>query len=137
MMKPLTLATLLALSACATVPPPVDTLAAAESTLKRAAENRIDSINTNELKSARQQLELARSAVAQRENLLATRLAEQARLDAELAYAKGTAFKAQFDVDAMKKGNEALRQNALRSAVNVAPIAIPLSPTTNTVDGAY
>ena len=39
------------------------------------------------------------------------------------------AAKAEFDVEAMKKSNEALRQQALRNAVNVAPIPIPLAPT--------
>lgn len=126
MMNPLVLAALaLCLAACASVPLPVDQLAAAEQSVRRADASRGDDPSALELKAARAKLAAARAAVAEREMLTATRLAVEAQLDADLAAARSEAAKAQFNVEAMQKSNEALRQQALRDSVNVAPIALP------------
>lgn len=141
-MKPLILAAplVLWLAACATVPPPTDALSAAELAVQRADVSRVDDPSSPELKSARSKLAAARAAVAQREMLQATRLAEEAKLDADLAGTRSEAARYQFTVEAVTKSNEALRQQALRNAVDVAPIAIPAAispaepadePTTN------
>jgi hypothetical protein len=119
----------LTLSACATVPVPTDTLMAAEAAIQRANNSRANSPSPTELKAARAKLSAAQDAVARRDMQLATRLAVEAELDADLVTARLAAAKAEFDVEAMKKSNEALRQQALRNAVNVAPIPIPLAPT--------
>lgn len=116
----------LLLTACATVPVPTDGLLAAESAIARANVSRGDEPGSPELRAARTKLAAAREAVAQGEMLKATRLAEQARLDADLATAQLEVAKAQFSVEAMRKGNEALRQQGLRNATEVAPIPIPI-----------
>lgn len=112
-------------SACASVPAPTDLLAAADLAVQRANASRGDDPSSAELKAARAKLAAARDATVRGDMLFATRLAREAQLDADLATARGEASKAQFNVEAMKKTNEALRQQALRNAVNVAPIAIP------------
>lgn len=121
----LTIPLLASLAACATVPPPIDALAAAERSIQQADVSRADEPSSAELKSARIKLAAARAAVVQREMLRAARLAEQARLDADLAYTRTEVARDQFNIEAMTKSNEALRQQALRSSVDVAPIAIP------------
>ncbi len=126
-MKHLTLPAALAflVSACVTVPPPTDALAAADLAIQRADASRGSDPSPPELQAARAKLAAGRAAMAQRNMLTATRLVVEARLDADLASARSEAARAQFDVEAMQKGNEALRQQALRNSVNVAPIAIP------------
>lgn len=128
-MKPLRLSLLLGLtlaaSACATVPPPIDQLMAAELAIQRADLARGGEASSSELRAAKAKLAAAREAVARRENLPATRLAVEAQLDADLATARTEAAKAQFNVEATRKSNEALRQQVLRNSANVAPIPIP------------
>lgn len=119
------LASALMASACATVPPPTDLMAAAEQSVQRANAARGEDPSPPELRAARAKLAGAQDAIAKRELLTATRLAEEARLDADLATARIESARAQFEVEAMKKGNEALQQQALRNSVNVSPIAIP------------
>ncbi|MES2684604.1 MAG: DUF4398 domain-containing protein [Pseudomonadota bacterium] len=126
-MKPVHLACAFSLlaSACVTVPPPTDLLGAAERSVQRADASRGDDPSPAALKSARAKLAAARDAFERRDMLQATRMAEEARLDADFAALRMEASRAQFNVEAMKKSNEALRQQSLRNAVNVAPIAIP------------
>ena len=121
----LLLALALAASACSTVPPPIDQLASAELAIKRADLARGGDPSSTELRAAKAKMAAARESFARRENLPATRLAVEARLDAELATARIEAAKAQFNVEATRKSNEALRQQGLRNSANVAPIPIP------------
>lgn len=143
-MKPVYLACAFSLlaSACVTVPPPTDLLGAAALSVQRADASRGDDPSPATLKSARAKLALARDAYQRGDMLLATRMAEEARLDADFAMLRIETARAQFSVEAMGKSNEALRQQSLRDTVNVAPIAIPaaspeplpdaLAPTTAT-----
>jgi len=126
-MKPLRLMALMALlaSGCATMPVPTATLAAAYVSIQNADASRGEDPSTPELRMARAKLAAANEAANRGEMLLAARLAEEARLDADLATARSEAARALFNAEAMKKTNEGLRQQALRNAVNVAPIAIP------------
>lgn len=128
-MKPLRSSLLLALtlaaSACATVPPPTDQLNAAELAIQRADLARGGDASSSELRAAKAKLAAAREAAERRDNLPATRLAVEARLDADLATARTEAARAQFNVEATRKSNEALRQQVLRNSANVAPIPIP------------
>lgn len=119
------IAAMLALTACASTPLPTDALNAADVAIRRAMASRVGDYTPAELKSAREKIASARSAVARRDMLAASRLAQQAELDADYANTRAEASKAQFSVEDMKNGNEALRQQALRNAVNVAPIALP------------
>lgn len=129
-MKAMMFSAALLLTACASVPLPTEKLLAAESAIARANVSRGDESGSAELRAARTKLAAAREAVAQDEMLQATRLAEEARLDADLATARLEVIKAQFSVEAMRKGNEALRQQGLRNATEVAPIPIPIPEAT-------
>ncbi len=124
----------LLLGACATVPVPTNGLFAAEQAIARANVSRGDDPGSLELRAARTKLAAAQDAVQRREMLQATRLAEEARLDADVATARTEAAKVEFAVEGMKKSNEALRQQGLRNAVDVAPIPIPI-PEPLPVDG--
>lgn len=109
-------AAVLGLSACAsTPPPPTDALNAAERAVKTAQDAGVVDYASPELKSAREKLVQAREAVARDDMAAAATLAEQARLDAELAAAKTAAAKAQEVNDEMKKSNETLRQELNRT----------------------
>lgn len=121
-------ASLLTLAACASTPPPTDALTSAENAIKRAEEARVADYASLELKNARDKLVAARDAVTREDMVGAERLAQQAKVDAELATAKAESAKAQAAIDEMRKGNEALRQEALRNSANVPPVALPAPP---------
>ena len=109
-------AAVLGLSACAsTPPPPTDAINAAERAVKTAQDAGVVDYSSPELKSAREKLVQAREAVARDDMAAAAVLAEQARLDAELATAKTAAAKAQSVNDEMKKSNETLQQELNRN----------------------
>lgn len=121
-------ASLLALAACAATPPPSDALNGAESAIKRAEEARVADYASPELTSAREKLTAARDAVNRADMVLAARLAEQARVDAEVATAKADAAKAAANIVEMQKANQALQQEAIRNSGNAAPIVLPAPP---------
>lgn len=124
-------AALLTLAACASTPKPTQALDATDAAIRRAAANRVSDEVSPELRAAREKQATARAADAQHDYLLAARLTEQARLDAELANTKSEVAKLQFNIDGMKKGNEALKQEALRSSIIATPVALPapIQPT--------
>ena len=124
--KAVAAASVLALAACATIPPPTDQLTRAENAIKRAEEARVADYASPELKSAREKLAAAREAVTREDMVLAARLADQAHLDAEVATAKTEAAKAQANIAEMKKANSAIQQEADRNTV--APITLPPPP---------
>lgn len=121
----------LVLAGCATIPPPTQLLDTTDEAIRRAEASRVTDQTLPELREARAKQAAARTADQQGNRLLATRLTEQAQLDAELATLKTEISKLQFTIEATKKGNEALRQQALRSAVVEAPTPIPapIDPT--------
>lgn len=121
-------ATLLALAACASTPPPTDALSGAEAAIKRADEARVADYASPELTSAREKLTAARDAVTREDMVLAARLAEQARVDAEVATAKADAAKAKANIAEMQKANEAIQQEAIRNSGNGAAIVLPPPP---------
>lgn len=106
---------LFGLAACATMPPPTAELRAAEQAIANAEQARVADYASPELTAARDKLGAARTAVEQHNMLLAQRLAEQSRLDAELATAKAAAAKSMAVNDEMRKSTEALRQEMQRS----------------------
>lgn len=109
-------ATVLTLSACAsTPPPPNDALNAAERAVGIAQEAGVSDYASPELKSAREKLVQAREAVAREDMAGAAVLAEQARLDAELATAKTAAAKAKAVNQEIIQSNETLRQELNRN----------------------
>ena len=80
---------LLSLAACSSsAPRPTEALQAAESAITAADQARAMEYAAPELNEAREKLSAANNEVSQENNESAKRLAEQSRIDAELALAK-------------------------------------------------
>ncbi len=127
--RSLAAATVLALAACAASPlPPTDQLTRAESAIKRAEEARVADYASPELTSAREKLASARDAVNREDMELAGRLADQARVDAEVATAKTEAAKAKANITEMQKANTAIQQESQRNVGGSTPIILPAPP---------
>jgi len=109
-------AILFSLVACATVPqPPNQELAAAEMAISSADQARAVDYASAELHEARTKLAAARAAVQQEKMILAQQLAEQSRVDAELALAKAQATKAKAINDEMLKSTDVMKQEMQRN----------------------
>lgn len=107
---------LFVLAACASAPaPPNEALQAAELAITHAEQARVADYASPELGAAREKLTAARAAVQQKKMILAGRLAEQARVDAELAAALAEAAKARIVNDDMQKGIDTLKQEMQRN----------------------
>ncbi len=104
------------LSACASVPPaPTQQLQAAELAISTAEQAGVADYASPELTEARDNLRAAQAAVAAEDMVGAQRLAERARLDAELATAKTNAVKAKTVNDEMRKSIDTLKQEMQRN----------------------
>lgn len=113
---PTAVAVLFALAACASVPkPPTEALQAAEQAIANAEKARVADYASPELGEAREKLTAARSAVDKEQMVLAQRLAEQSRADAELASAKAEVAKARTVNDEMQKSTSTLKQEMQRN----------------------
>ncbi|MWV17380.1 DUF4398 domain-containing protein [Pseudomonas sp. L-22-4S-12] len=106
----------LLLSACAERPlPPSQALQAAESAISNAEQARVADYASPELGVAREKLAAANAAVQQEQMLLAEHLAEQSRVEAELALAKSQAARAKMVNDEMLKSTDSLKQEMQRN----------------------
>ncbi len=111
------MAGLLTLAACASVPPPpTAALQAAELAITSAEQARVADYAAPELGAAREKLTAARAAVQAEKMDLARRLAEQSRVDAELAMARSEAAKAAVVNAEMKKSTDTLKQEMQRNS---------------------
>lgn len=107
---------LLLLGACASAPqPPTADLQAAELAIANAERARVADYASVELSEARDKLTAARSAVQQEQMSRAQRLAQQARVDAELATARAEVAKARVVNEQMQKGTDTLKQEMQRT----------------------
>lgn len=111
----------LALVACASVPlPPTDELQAADAAIANADKEGAVEFAPLELKSARDKITQARSAVASEPNeqavMQARELADEARADAELASARARAGRAAAVNAELQKNIDTLRQELKRSS---------------------
>lgn len=114
-----TTAGLLMLAACASVPPPPTAqLQAAEQAIASAERARVADYAPVELSEARNKLSAAHRAVQQEEMVRAQRLAEQSRVDAELASARADAAKAEAVNDEMRKSIDMLKREMQRNTGN-------------------
>lgn len=110
------LAGALTLSGCMSAPkPPTQELQAAELAITTAEQARVADYASPELGQARDKLTAARAAVQQEKMLDAQRLAQQSRVDAELASAKAEAAKAKVVNDEMLKSTDSLKQEMQRN----------------------
>ncbi|MEN0035671.1 MAG: DUF4398 domain-containing protein [Cellvibrio sp.] len=108
------------LAACSSPPKaPDQALQAAELAIANAEQARVADYASPELGEARDKLTAARAAVAKEEMLAAARLAEQSRVDAELATAKASAAKAQEVNDELHKNVNTLEQELQRNSGGV------------------
>jgi hypothetical protein len=107
---------LLMFTACASVqPPPTSELQAAELAIATAERDRVADYASSQLSDAREKLTAARSAVQKEEMNKALRLAQQARVDAELASALAEVAKAETVNEEMLKGIDTLKQEMQRN----------------------
>lgn len=100
------LTSVLMLAACATTPPPQDSLDAARLALQRAQQADALGAASVELRLARERLDEAVRAAAARENARALMLAEQSLVNSELALARAE------EAQARLREAEAIAENA-------------------------
>jgi hypothetical protein len=103
------------LNACASAPEPTAQLQAAQQAISDAERADANRHAANDLSDARNKLTAANAAVASKDMEQAARLADEARVDAELASARTAALKAQAVNDEMRKGSEALQEEIQRN----------------------
>jgi hypothetical protein len=108
------LSSMLLLSACATTPAPQAALQAAELAITSAEQARVADYAAPELGEARSKLNAARTAVQEKDMVLAERLAEQSRLGAELAIARAEVAKTKTVNDEMQKSTDVIQQEMQR-----------------------
>ena len=107
---------LLLISACAAAPiAPTAELQAAETAIKAAEQARVADYASPDLAEARNKLNAANASLQLKEMDMARRLAEQARVDADLALARSQATKAKVVNDEMLKGTQSLKQEMQRT----------------------
>jgi hypothetical protein len=108
------------LAGCSSPPKaPDQALQAAELAIANAEQARVADYASPELGTARDKLTAARTAVAKEEMVSAERLAQQAKVDADLATAKAEAAKAQEVNDEMGKNINTLEQELQRKSGGV------------------
>jgi len=108
---------LLLVASCASTPPaPIATLQAAEQAILNAERGDAGRYAAAELAAARTKLASANDAVQEEEMIIAKRLGEQSRADAELASARSEAAKAATVNEEMKRGNDALFEETQRNS---------------------
>ncbi len=106
----------LVLTGCATPPEaPSHEIQAAELAIANAEQARVADYASPELGEAREKLAGARSAVNVENMVLAKRLAEQARLDADLATARAAVARAGIVNDEMQQSTETIKQEMDRN----------------------
>jgi hypothetical protein len=103
-------------AACASTPPPTASLQAARSAISHAEEADAGRYAAPELSDARERLAAANSAVDQKMMPAAQRLAEESRVDAQLAFSKAELAKAVAVNDEMKHSNRTLIEEMQRKS---------------------
>ncbi|QBQ55029.1 DUF4398 domain-containing protein [Nitrosococcus wardiae] len=101
------------LSGCASVPPPRKEMAEATLIVSEAQETEAPQYAPVELRTARNKLSAAESAMAEEDYKKARRLAEQALVDAQLAEAKSQAEIQRQQVEELRKSIEMLRRELI------------------------
>lgn len=113
----LTGSVLLALAACAGTPsPPTQQVQAAQLAITSAEQERVADYAPLDLRQAHDKLTAARNAITQEDMVLASRLAEESRVSAELATALTAQMKAKAINDEMIQSINALQREILRNS---------------------
>jgi hypothetical protein len=107
----------LSLAACASMPEaPLQELQAAELAITNAEQAGVAEYSAPQLNQAREKLASARTAVQQEEMVLAARLADESKVEADLASANTEMLKAQAVNAEMQDSIDDLRQETLRNS---------------------
>jgi hypothetical protein len=107
----------LALAACASAPPPpTESLQAAQQAIVTAEQANAGHFAPGELGEARAELVSANAAVTDQHMVIAERLANESRTEAQLAFAKTAYVKAQAINDDMTRSNGALIEEMQRKS---------------------
>jgi len=104
------------LGACASTPPPSVSLQAARQAISEADRAEAGRYAPGELGEARTKLTFANNAVAEQKMTLAGRLADESRVEAELASAKTANVKADAVNDEMKHSTSTLIEEMQRKS---------------------
>ena len=107
---------LLILGACASTPPPTSSLQGAREAIANAERVEAGRYASGELAEARTKLASADTAVSEQRMPMAERLANESRVEAELASAKTADVKATAVIDEMKRSNGTLVEEMQRSS---------------------
>jgi len=115
-----------AIVACASAPLPTDKLAIAQSSIERAEQAQARQFAQVELDQARNKLAAARTAVDKHEPEEASRMADQADIDAQLAESTARAKRqellaAEVDASLRELRDESLKRHSSGSAVPPQP----------------
>jgi len=107
---------LLILGACASTPPPTSSLQGAREAIANAERLEAGRYASGELAEARTKLASADTAVSEQRMPMAERLADESRVEAELASAKTADVKATAVNDEMRRSNGALAEEMQRNS---------------------
>jgi Domain of unknown function (DUF4398) len=115
-----------ALAACASGPVPLEQLAVAKESVQRAEQAGATELAPVELSTARDKLQHAEQAAQNHQGQVATRLADQANVDAQLAEATAREHKShQADIE-LEASLQALRQESLHDPAPPPPMVVPV-----------
>jgi hypothetical protein len=107
----------LSLGACASMPePPLQELQAAELAITSAEQAGVADYAAPQLNQAREKLASARTAVEQENMVLAARLADESKVEADLASANAEMSKAKVVNDEMQASIDTLKQEMSRNS---------------------
>jgi hypothetical protein len=107
-------ALLIGLTACASVPPPTEQMAVARTSVSQAQTATATEHAPLELRTAQSKLDQAEAAMRSEDYLKAKRLAEQAEVDAKLAWARAETAKTKKAVEELEAGIRTLHQELQR-----------------------
>lgn len=105
-----------ALGACATTPPPTAEMALSTAAVAHAAGAGANELAPAQMQTARDKLARANTAMSAKNYDAARSLAEEARVDAQLAEARAEAAKATKAADEVQRADRALREEMNRKA---------------------
>lgn len=112
----ITAASIMFISACASIPAPSEQMAVSKAAVSSANSAGGNEFAPLELKTAMEKMDRAERAMTEEDYLLARQLAEQAQVDAQLAAATARSSKAQKAANALQEDTRVLRQELDRQA---------------------
>jgi Domain of unknown function (DUF4398) len=115
-----------AMTACASGPVPLEQLAVAKESVQRAEQAGATELAPVELSTARDKLQRAQQAAANHDGQVATRLADQANVDAQLAEATAREHKSHQAEMELQASLQALRQESSHDPSPPPPMVVPV-----------